>query len=177
MSRQEPASESARAPQVTIAQATTDSDIDAVRTLFLEYVRAPDWEPGFANYLAQQDFSTELATLPGVYAPPHGVLLLARAGADLSGCVACKRLNEPFVCEMKRLWVRPAMRGLGVADRLVRQLMQAAREAGYRRMRLDTLPSMGAAQRLYARHGFTEIPAYVANPISGARFLEADLMR
>jgi ribosomal protein S18 acetylase RimI-like enzyme len=76
---------------------------------------------------------------------------------------------------MKRLYVRPACRGLGLASQLVGRALLAAGGAGYRRMRLDTLPSMGAAQRLYARLGFREIPAYRANPVPGARFLEADL--
>jgi putative acetyltransferase len=151
------------------------ADIDVVRALFREYVRAPDWEPGFAAYLAQQDFNAELASLPGVYTPPGGALLVARVGDAPAGCVAFKPLEPPAVCEMKRLYVRPAARGLGVAGRLVRHALAAARDAGYQSMRLDTLPSMSAAQRLYARLGFFEIPAYCANPIPGARFLEADL--
>jgi putative acetyltransferase len=160
---------------IRIAPAVSAADLDAARALFLEYVHAPDWEPGFAAYLAQQDFRAELAALPGPYAPPGGALLLAWIGTGPVGCVACKPLEPPAVCEMKRLYVRPAARGRGVAEQLVRRLLRTARDAGYRRMRLDTLPSMAAAQRLYARLGFADVPAYCANPVPGARYLEADL--
>lgn len=158
-----------------IAPALSGADLDAARALFLEYVRAPDWEASFAAYLAQQDFRAELAALPGEYAPPGGALLLAWWAGEPVGCVACKPLEPPAVCEMKRLYVRPAARGRGVAEHLVRQLLAAARGAGYRRIRLDTLPSMGAAQRLYERLGFVDIASYCANPVPGARYLEADL--
>ena len=160
---------------IRIAPAVSGADLDAARALFLEYVRAPDWEPGFAAYLAEQDFRAELAALPGTYAPPGGALLLARVADRPAGCVACKPLVPPEVCEMKRLYVRPAARGRGVGEHLVRQLLWTARESGYRRLRLDTLPSMAAAQRLYERLGFVEIAPYCANPVPGARYLEADL--
>jgi ribosomal protein S18 acetylase RimI-like enzyme len=150
-------------------------DFDAARTLFLEYIRAPDWEPEFAAYLAQQAFDDEVAQLPGPYVPPAGVLLLAHVDGRLAGCVASKPLDPPEICEMKRLFVRPAYRALGVGEQLVRRVMTAAQTAGYRRMRLDTLASMIAAQRLYRRLGFTEIPAYCANPVPGARFMECEL--
>jgi ribosomal protein S18 acetylase RimI-like enzyme len=159
---------------IRIAPAASGTDLDAARALFLEYVGAPDWEPGFAAYLARQDFRAELAALPGVYAPPGGALLLAWLADRPAGCVAYKPL-APALCEMKRLYVRPAARGRGVAEHLVRRLLRTARESGYRRMRLDTLPSMAAAQRLYERLGFVEIPPYCANPVPGARYLEADL--
>ena len=162
---------------VTIAPAQAPADLEAVRALFLEYVQAPDRESGFAAYLAQQGFGTELAGLPGAYAPPGGALLLARVDGEPAGCGAYKPLDPPTVCEMKRLYVRTTARGLGVAEGLVRELLRAARAAGYRHMRLDTLPSMAAAQRLYTRLGFHEIPAYCANPVPGARYLEIDLSR
>ena len=162
-------------PAIRIEPAASGPELDVARALFLEYVRAPDWEPGFAAYLAQQDFGAELAALPGAYAPPGGCLLVARVDAEPAGCVAYKPLDPPHVCEMKRLYVRPAARGRGVAERLVRRLLRSAWDAGYQRMRLDTLPSMAAAQRLYARVGFREIPAYCVNPVPGARFLEAEL--
>jgi len=164
-------------PTVAIARATSASDLDEVRALFVEYVSAPDWEAGFGAYLAQQAFEAELATLPGPYAPPAGALLLARVDGRPAGCVACKPLDPPTVCEMKRLFVRPEFRSLGVARRLVTAVLAAATDAGYARMRLDTLPSMAAAQRLYERLGFHDIPAYCENPVHGARFMERELAR
>ena len=163
------------APAIRIHRAETPEDLDAVRELFLEYVSVPDWEADFATYLAQQAFETELAELPGPYAPPTGALLLARVAGQPAACIASKSLDPPDVCEMKRLFVRPQFRGLGLGERLVRQLIGLARGAGYRRMRLDTLPSMSAAQRLYRRLGFRDIPPYCENPVRGAHFLEREL--
>ena len=162
-------------PAIRIHRAETPEDLDAIRALFVEYVRAPDWEADFATYLVQQAFETELAELPGPYAPPTGALLLARVDGKPAACIAAKSLDPPDVCEMKRLFVRPQFRGLGLGEQLVRQLIVLARGAGYRRMRLDTLPSMSAAQRLYQRLGFREIPPYCENPVRGAHFLEREL--
>ena len=159
-------------PTINIQGAASPADLDAVRKLFLEYVQMPGWEAGFAQYLDQQDFDTELAELPGAYAGPDGALLLARVDGRAAGCIAMKALTPPEVCEMKRLFVRPDFRSLGLGEQLVRRLLDEARTAGYSRMRLDTLPSMIGAQRLYLRLGFVDIPAYCANPVPGARFLE-----
>ncbi len=164
-----------RAPTI-IDQARTAADLDDARTLFLEYIHAPGWEPEFAAYLLQQAFETELAQLPGPYAPPAGALLLARVDGQLAGCVASKPL-APTICEMKRLFVRPKFRALGVGEQLVRRVIAVAAAAGYERMRLDTLPSMRAAQNLYRRLGFEEIPAYCANPVPGAYFMEREIVR
>ena len=136
----------------------TQAEVPAVRTLLREYER---W---IGTDLCFQDFAREMEELPGDYVAPGGVLLVARVQGRIVGCVAAHRWSEG-VCEMKRLFVREEARGSGCG----------ARDAGYRRMLLDTLPVMEGAQRLYVRLGFREVPAYRANPVPGARFLELDL--
>jgi ribosomal protein S18 acetylase RimI-like enzyme len=149
--------------------------IEAVRTIFREYARSLGIDLGF------QQFDDELATLPGKFAAPRGRVLLASSDAAASadgivGCVAMRPIDDT-TCEMKRLYVRPAGRGLHVGRELATRICATAREAGYRRMRLDTLPTMQAALGLYASLGFEPIDAYVFNPIPGAIFLECDLTR
>ncbi len=158
-----------------IAPASSAEDLDAVRELFREYVSTPDWEAGFHAYLAQQAFEAELHSLPGVYRQPEGALLLARVDGAAAGCVALKALDAPGVCEMKRLFVRPAFRALGVGRGLVEAIIAAGAAAGYATMRLDTLPSMRGAQALYRSLGFRAIPAYCVNPVEGAVYLERDI--
>jgi ribosomal protein S18 acetylase RimI-like enzyme len=159
---------------VKIRQAS-GADWDVVRTLFREYVNAPHGEELFHVYLAQQDFETELARLPGVYGAPLGAVLLAEHGDVIIGCVAMKPLTPPDACEMKRLYVRPEGRGLGAGHALVDAVLAAARQAGYRVMRLDCMPSMHDAQRLYRSTGFYEIAPYNANPVAGSIFFERAL--
>lgn len=148
----------------------TDADIPAARELFLEYARSLDFE------LCFQGFDRELAELPGRYAPPSGRLLLARDGDACVGCIALRALGAG-VCEMKRLYVRPAFAGRGIGRRLVEALIAEARTIGYRAMRLDTVPTMHAAIALYESLGFKPIAPYTENPIEGARFLELPLTR
>ncbi|MGF6288982.1 ribosomal protein S18 acetylase RimI-like enzyme [Paraburkholderia youngii] len=149
--------------------------IEAVRTVFREYAESLGFD------LCFQQFDDELASLPGKFAVPRGRVLLASNGTgddpgDIVGCVAMRPIDDT-ICEMKRLYVRPAGRGLHVGRQLATRILAAAKEAGYSRMRLDTLPTMQAALGLYASLGFEPIDAYVFNPIPGAIFLECDLTR
>jgi ribosomal protein S18 acetylase RimI-like enzyme len=141
--------------------------VPVVRTLFEEYAAALGVGLGF------QDFERELAELPGEYAPPGGRLLLA-LDPEPVGCVAL-RPYEPGTCEMKRLYVRPESRGTGLGRRLVEAIVAAGRDAGYERMRLDTMPSMEAARALYRSLGFVEIEAYRFNPVHGTTYFELAL--
>lgn len=138
------------------------------RSLFEEYAASIGID------LCFQGFAEELATLPGSYSPPSGRLLLALYNDQVAGCVGLRKLDRG-ICEMKRLYVRPAFRKLGVGRELADHVIQEAREAGYRCMRLDTLPTMSGALRLYRKLGFQEIAPYRDNPIEGALFLELPL--
>lgn len=153
---------------ISIEQATTAESILHVRNLFLEYQAALGIDLGF------QDFENELANLPGQYAAPGGRVLLACADGAVAGCVALRPLTGD-ACEMKRLFVRPAYRAAGVGKMLAERVIAEARSIGYRRMCLDTLPSMGRAQKLYEALGFRDIEAYRYNPVAGTRYLGLDL--
>lgn len=148
------------------------SELGMVRELFAEYARS------LAIDLCFQNFEAELDSLPGDYAPPRGALLLAWAGQELVGCCALRPLDTvdyPNACEMKRLYVRPALRGCGVGRRLAEAVMTAAQQAGYATLLLDTLSEMETARAMYQDLGFTEVPPYYYNPIEGAHYLMARL--
>lgn len=139
-----------------------------IHEFFTEYARSIDID------LCFQSFDRELAELPGRYAPPEGRLFLALENQDPAGCVAVRKI-EPGVCEMKRLYVRPAFRKRGLGRQLATTTLAAAREIGYDRMRLDTLSSMTPAIALYESLGFQRIPAYYDNPSGCAVFMELKL--
>lgn len=152
-----------------IRQAQSSADIEAIRALFLEYAESL----GFS--LCFQGFDQELAALPGRYAPPGGWLLLALDDDHPVGCAGLRALDEPGVCEMKRLYVRPAARGTGLGRALAIAVIAAARELGYRAMLLDTLASMARAEAIYRRLGFKPTTAYYHNPHPEVRYFALDL--
>lgn len=152
---------------VTIDACLPDQ-IEDVRSLFKEYADA------IGVGLCFQDFESELESLLGCYAPPDGRLLVATDGSALVGCVALKRLSDD-ICEMKRLYVRPSYKGNGLGRRLSVAIIEAGREIGYSRMRLDTLSTMTAAISLYRSLGFVEIDAYYGNSLADVMYLELDL--
>jgi putative acetyltransferase len=154
---------------VNIVQAQSPEDINRARELFEEYAA---W---LGISLCFQNFEKELAELPGEYVPPTGRLFLAFDGDQISGCVALRGLGEG-VCEMKRLYVRPDFRGRGLGRQLTETVINAAREIGYDRMRLDTLPGkMDKAITMYRSLAFREIEAYYHNPVAGVTFMELSL--
>jgi GNAT superfamily N-acetyltransferase len=151
-----------------ICQAKTPEEIALTRSLFEEYAA---W---LRIDLCFQGFAAELAGLPGAYAAPRGRLLLAFVGSDVSGCVALRPIGDD-VCEMKRLFVRAGFRGQGIGKQLGERVVQEARDIGYRMMRLDTLPSMQSAIRLYEGLGFVRCAAYYETPLAETVFMELRL--
>ena len=166
--------------------------IDAVRKIFIDYAETLGVDLGFQN------FDDELAMLPGDYAAPRGTLLLALVRqepdaafshentlkladgsiAQVAGCCALRPLDSadcPNSAEMKRLYVRPAFRGMGLGRQLADAILDTARHAGYSHVLLDTLDDMEAARTLYEELGFVEIPPYYHSPIAGSHYLKADL--
>jgi carbonic anhydrase len=163
-------------PLPVIVRAQTTFQVEIVRELFKEYAASLSFN------LCFQSFEEELARLPGEYAFPSGELLLGLVKNRPAGCVALHRLEgemagvDPRVCEMKRLYVRPGFRGCGVGRELIYAILNSAATIGYRRMRLDTVPSeMAAAVEIYRKLGFVEIAPYRPNPIPGAKYMELKL--
>jgi ribosomal protein S18 acetylase RimI-like enzyme len=153
----------------TIVPARSSKQIEAAATLFAAYAGS------IGTDLSYQDFEAEVSTLPGKYAPPSGELLLALdPGGGAMGCVALRALTGD-VCEMKRLYVAPAGRGVGLGRALAETIVAAGASLGYREIRLDTLPTMRSAMRLYEALGFNEIAPYYETPVEGTIFMAKSL--
>jgi len=159
-------------PPITLLPPTGADELAAVRELFAEYAESLDID------LCFQQFDAELDSLPGDYAAPRGALLLALVDGTAAGCCALRPVDNADysnASEMKRLFVRKAFRGFGLGRQLAEAMIDAARQAGYACVLLDTLDEMESARALYADLGFEEIPPYYHNPIPGAHYLKADL--
>jgi len=157
---------------VTLRTLSTDDTqaIDQVRQYFRNYAA---W---LGVDLSYQNFDQEMASLPGAYTAPEGRLFFAEIEGRPAGCVGVRPLPESEgVCEMKRLYVDPEERGHGVGNALALAAIKAAKEIGYRKLIIDTLPSMRMAVKLYRELGFTEAPAYYKTPVEGTMFLALDL--
>jgi putative acetyltransferase len=177
-------------PNVVIVTAEEPHEIEAARAIFREYADSLNVD------LCFQNFEGELAALPGDYAEPRGALLLALLDAEpdiapdgllargsgrlahVAACCALRPLDAadyPNAAEMKRLYVRPAFRGMGLGRQLAEAVLDAARSAGYACVLLDTLDDMEAARTLYEELGFEEVPPYYHNPIAGSHYLKVEL--
>ncbi|MEP6911201.1 MAG: GNAT family N-acetyltransferase [bacterium] len=154
-----------------LIQVRSDEEVQQARRLFEEYAA---WL-GFD--LCFQNFDKELAELPGAYSPPNGCLFLAVEIAQVAGCVALRKIGEE-TGEMKRLYVRPEFRGKGLGRTLTERIIEAARDLGYQRLRLDTLPGkMDQAIGIYRSLGFKDIERYYNNPCEEAAFMELNLAK
>jgi len=162
----------AELPALELIAPCSPEGLRATREILREYAQ------GLGVDLCFQGFEEELATLPGDYAPPRGALLLATVDGAIAGCVALRPLDSsdyPNAAEMKRLYVRKAFRGFGLGRQLAEAALDAARQAGYACVLLDTLDDMESARALYEDLGFAPIEPYYHNPIPGAHYLKAEL--
>jgi ribosomal protein S18 acetylase RimI-like enzyme len=183
------------APDIVLVTPEEPHEIEATRAIFRDYAASLDID------LCFQNFDEEMATLPGDYAEPRGALLLALVDAAgggaasrqidapmirraqgsmayVAGCCALRPMDTadyPNAAEMKRLYVRPAFRGLGLGRQMAEAMLDAARSAGYACVLLDTLDDMESARALYEDLGFVEVPPYYHNPIAGAHYLKVEL--
>lgn len=143
--------------------------------LFSEYTQMLlEKKPRFGGYLEQQGYDTELDHLRDKYGPPDGRLYLATVDGQAAGCMALRKISDEEA-ELKRLYVRPQFRHLGVAQQLVDQILADARQIGYEAVLLDTFPFLESAIRLYQRHGFYQVPSYNGSPMEELIYLRLDL--
>lgn len=142
----------------TLSAARSVPEMTATAALFRAYAKSLDID------LTPQGFAKEVEALPGIYGPPLGEIILAKRGDHVLGCIALKPLEPPHTCEIKRLFVREQVRGIGVGKALVDAAVQTARKLGYREIKLDTLPQMGGAIALYKSMGFASIAPYGSHP-------------
>ncbi|MCB1185119.1 carbonate dehydratase [bacterium] len=156
------------ATQIRVLDSNDTDRLEHVRQFFRNYA---GW---LGRDLSFQGFADEMASLPGAYSAPEGCLFYAEIDGRPAGCVGIRRFSEG-VCEMKRLYVEPELRGQGIGRDLALAAIKAARTIGYQRIMLDTLPAMRIAVKLYRELGFQDAPAYYPTPIEGTMFLSLEL--
>lgn len=159
-------------PLIQLLPLRSAADLEATQRIFREYAA------GLNIDLCFQDFDSELTALPGDYAAPRGALLLSWVDGAVAGCCALRPLDSSDyanAAEMKRLYVRPAFRGLGLGRQLAQAILDLAQLNGYDCVLLDTLNDMEIARAMYEDLGFKEIPPYYHNPLAGAHYLKVDL--
>jgi ribosomal protein S18 acetylase RimI-like enzyme len=148
--------------------ATSSADFAVGKQLFLKYAQSLDFD------LCFQNFEQELADIQVQYGAPNGCLLLVKNEQEAVGCAGVRRWQGD-IAELKRMYLKPQTRGLGLGKKLLESALENARSLGYRSIRLDTLPSMAVAIALYREFGFTDIPPYRDNPFKGTIYLEKQL--
>jgi putative acetyltransferase len=161
-----------KTPSITLTTPVLAAELKATSEIFREYAVNLGFD------LCFQDFESEIAHLPGDYAAPRGALLVAKVDGEIAGCCALRPLDSSDyvnTAEMKRLYVRPAFRGLGLGLQLAEAILDEARIEGYDSVLLDTLDDMEIARAMYEELGFKEIPPYYHNPLAGAHYLKVDL--
>jgi len=156
------------AKNITIIKAATAADFQNGKQLFLQYIQSLDFELNF------QDVDRELNEITREYNHPTGALLLAYDGNNAIGCAGIRKIDDRRA-ELKRMFVDPAYRGLQLGPKLLQMALDEARQLGYRSIRLDTVPQMRSAIKLYQSAGLHEIEPYRFNPIAGAKFMEKEL--
>jgi ribosomal protein S18 acetylase RimI-like enzyme len=155
---------------IALKEVHTDKDFELARTLFREYASQLDVDLGF------QDFEKELETINIQYARPGGVIVIGYSDEQPLGCFAIRPFKNS-ICELKRMYLKKESRGLGIGNQFLTWSVKMAKEMGYNKMRLDTLPTMQSAIKLYEKAGFYEIEPYRFNPIEGAKYFEIELNR
>lgn len=140
-------------------------DIEKTKDLIKEYLIWVNSDLSF------QDIDEELYSFPGKYEEPAGSFFVAKEGDNIIGCVGLRKI-QTGICEMKRLFVKDEHKGIGLGKELIKIVIEEAKKKGYEKMRLDTLPKMKTAQRLYKEFDFYEIKQYVVNPIEDSVFME-----
>ena len=154
----------------TIIEASTAAEYTAAFGLFKEYLASLDFDLSFQN------IDRELSTLPAMYGPPTGRLFLVRAGGEFVGCAGLRRIEDETTCELKRMYLRPAFRGMGIGKAIMEKSLEAARSLNYRVMKLDTHGTkMPWAVGLYKSYGFRQTTPYNFNPHAGVIYFEREL--